>query len=255
MPPGSFLPPGTIQQPGAYIPAGVDGFAPIAPVTTAPVLGTGFAGGTDDGGFHGGSGSHGFDLIKAQVVVLEIQVLAVPQTLVLAGPMWILVLEAQEILVLLALVLLALVLLALVLLALVLAVPGGFGPGGFGPGGFGPGGFGPGGFGPGGFGPGGFGPGGFDPYGPDPYGGVPAENFYYEDPSMFENFGEAEGFESGSGSGGGSSATTFIGSNNVDNVDKSAESSAWRFEGYSGADVFKGGSGNDVFGEQLGVIL
>ena len=59
MPPGSFLPPGTVQQPGAYIPAGVDGFAPIAPVTTAPVLGTGFAGGTDDGGFHSGSGSHG----------------------------------------------------------------------------------------------------------------------------------------------------------------------------------------------------
>ena len=132
--------------------------------------------------------------------------------------------------------------------------PGGFGPGGFGPGGFGPGGFGPGGFGPGGFGPGGFGPGGFDPYGPDPLGGAPAGNFYYEDPSMFENFGEAEGSESGSGSGsgGGSSATTFIGSNNVDNVDKSAESSAWRFEGYSGADIFKGGSGNDVFWGAIG---
>ena len=132
---------------------------------------------------------------------------------------------------------------ALVLLALVLVVsvqgPGGFGPGGFGPGGFGP---------------GGFGPGGFDPYGPDPSGGVPVGNFYYEDPSMFENFGEAEGFESGSGSGsgGGSSATTFIGSNNVDNVDKSAESSAWRFEGYSGADIFKGGSGNDVFWGAIG---
>ena len=87
-----------------------------------------------------------------------------------------------------------------------------------------------------------------------PLGGVPVEGFYYEDPSMFENFGEAEGFESGSGSGsgGGSSATTFIGSNNVDNVDKSAESSAWRFEGYSGADIFKGGSGNDVFWGAIG---
>ena len=71
---------------------------------------------------------------------------------------------------------------------------------------------------------------------------------------MFENFGEAEGSESGSGSGsgGGSSGTTFIGSSNVDNVDKSAEATAWRFEGYSGADIFKGGSGNDVFWGAIG---
>ena len=57
LPPGSFLPPGTVQQPGAYIPAQV-GFAPIAPVTTAPVLGTGFSG-NDGGGFHGGPGGPG----------------------------------------------------------------------------------------------------------------------------------------------------------------------------------------------------
>ena len=71
---------------------------------------------------------------------------------------------------------------------------------------------------------------------------------------MYENIGEAEGAGSGSGSGsgGGSSGTTFIGSSNVDNVDKSAESSAWRFEGYSGADIFKGGSGNDVFWGAIG---
>ena len=47
LPPGSFQPPGTVQQPGAYIPAQV-GFAPIAPVTTAPVIGSGFSG--NDGG-------------------------------------------------------------------------------------------------------------------------------------------------------------------------------------------------------------
>ena len=33
----------------------------------------------------------------------------------------------------------------------------------------------------------------------------------------------------------------------VDNVDKSSESVAWRFEGFSGADIFKGGSGDDIF--------
>ena len=48
--------------------------------------------------------------------------------------------------------------------------------------------------------------------------------------------------------GGGSSGTTFIGGSSADNVDKSSESDAWRFEGYSGNDQFiKGGSGNDVF--------
>ena len=140
--------------------------------------------------------------------------------------------------------------------------PGGFGPAGFGPfgwlwsfGGFGPGGpggFGPSGFGPGGFGPGGFGYGGFDPYGPDPLLEY-LEIFIMkiqvclkilEKQKVLNQEVEVEAE--------GSSGTTFIGSNNVDNVDKSAESSAWRFEGYSGADIFKGGSGNDVFWGAIG---
>ena len=33
----------------------------------------------------------------------------------------------------------------------------------------------------------------------------------------------------------------------IDNLDKSSESVAWRFEGFSGADIFKGGSGDDIF--------
>jgi len=43
-----------------------------------------------------------------------------------------------------------------------------------------------------------------------------------------------------------------VGTNVVDNVDKSAETDAWRFEGMSGNDIFKGGSGNDTFWGGLG---
>ena len=54
---------------------------------------------------------------------------------------------------------------------------------------------------------------------------------------------------SGGGGGGGSSSTTFVGSGNTitDTSNKSSETAAWRFEGFSGADTFTGGSGNDVF--------
>ena len=222
LPPGSFQPPGTVQQPGAYIPAQV-GFAPIAPVTTAPVIGSGFSG-NDGGGFHGGPGGPiGFDPGGGPGDFGP----GGPGDFGPGGPSGFGP-DGFD--------------------------PGGFGPAGFGPGGFGPGGFGPGGFGPAGFGPSGFGPsgfvpGGFDPYGPDPFGGVPAGDSYYEDASMFENIGEAEGYEpeSGSSGGSGSSGTTFVGSSSADSEDKSSESTAWRFEGYSGADNFIGGSGNDVF--------
>ena len=92
---------------------------------------------------------------------------------------------------------------------------------------------------------GGFG-GGFDPYASDPYGGAIYE-FYdpsFDDPESGEDPG-SEGESGGSG-------TTFIGDNNVDNVDKSSENVSWRFEGYSGADIFKGGSADDIFWGAVG---
>ena len=91
-------------------------------------------------------------------------------------------------------------------------------------------------------GPGGFGfGGGFDPYAPNPYGDSPSE--FYD--SSFENTEAGEDPEGGGGTG--SSGTTYVGSGAVDNVDKSSEAVAWRFEGFSGADIFKGGSGDDIF--------
>ena len=221
-PPGSFLPPGNVQQPGAYIPAQV-GFAPIAPVTTAPVIGSGFNG-NDGGGFHGGppGGPIGFD----------------------PGG--------------------------------VSGGPGDFGPGG--PGDFGPGGpgdFGPGGpgnfFGAGEFGLSGFGTSGAVGFGPGVSGGFALGGFdsfygvymgssyysedYYDDASVYEveeyeEYFEESGESGGTGSSG--SSTTFVGTSSDDSEDKSAESDAWQFEGYSGADTFIGGSGNDVFWGAIG---
>jgi hypothetical protein len=137
--------------------------------------------------------------------------------------------------------------------------PGGFGDpfgGPMGPGGFGDpfgGPMGPGGFGDPFFGP--MGPGGFDgAYNEN----APVEDYYFEDPSLYDDyipFGEEyEAYELGgeSGSGSGSGSTTFIGSNNADTLSKATETTAWRFEGYSGADVFIGGSGDDIFWGAIG---
>ena len=150
--------------------------------------------------------------------------------------------------------------------------PGGFsghsGPGGFGDPFGGPGAFGDPFGGPGAFGDPFAGPAGpagfFDPFGGgffDPMAGggyAPEEGFveeyFFEDPGLYEYYGEvppAE-FEEEGGGGNSGSGTTFIGDNTADNVDKSSETVAWRFEGYSGADNFIGGSAADVFWGAIG---
>ena len=139
------------------------------------------------------------------------------------------------------------------------------GPGGFGDpfGGpmMGPGGFGdP--FGGPAMGPGGFGDPFGGPMGPggDYYNEGPVEEYYFEDPSLYEyyvppgeaNYLEESEHESGGGGGGGSGSTTFSGSNNADTSDKSGESVSWTFEGFSGNDTFTGGSAADTFWGAIG---
>ena len=98
------------------------------------------------------------------------------------------------------------------------------------------------------------GPGGFDgAYNEN----APVEDYYFEDPSLYDDyipFGEEyEAYELGGGSGSGSgSGTTYDGSNNADTMDKSTETAAWTFNGFSGNDTFIGGSGNDVFWGAVG---
>ena len=151
--------------------------------------------------------------------------------------------------------------------------PGGFGDpfgGPMGPGGFGDpfgGPMGPGGFGDpfgGPMGPGGFGDSFGGPMGPGGFGGdyyneAPMEEYYFEDPSLYEyyvppgeEFHHESESESGGGGGSGSGSTTFSGSNNADTSDKSGESVSWRFEGFSGNDSLIGGSAADTFWGAIG---
>ena len=86
------------------------------------------------------------------------------------------------------------------------------------------------------------------------YFGGPGEIFdaggNYFDASDFDDYeeGSAESeSESESGSG-----TTYDGTNAADTMDKSSETAAWNFNGFSGNDTFIGGSGNDVFWGAVG---
>ena len=72
-------------------------------------------------------------------------------------------------------------------------------------------------------------------------------NYFFDDPSLYDDYippvkRKAKAklrTESGGGSG---SGNTITGTNNADTADKSTSSDAWRFDGFSGNDIFKGGS-------------
>ena len=221
LPPGSFQPPGTIQQPGAYITAQV-GFAPIAPVTSSPVIGSGFSA-DDAGGFHGGQG------IESSGGVLNTFAVGTGGPIGPGG---------------------------------FASGPGGppMGPGVFagGPGSpIGAGGFagGPGGpMGPGGFVGGPVGPNfGAPPMDPNFRGNYQGYNdtSYYEDSSVFENTSSNDSSNTNSSSSS-SNSTTINGTNNVDALDYSSKTTSYILKAASGADTLIGGSANDILFGGLG---
>lgn len=230
LPPGSFQPPGTIQQPGAYIPAQV-GFAPIAPVTSSPVIGSGFSA-DDGGGFHGGQGVNSID----SGVGISNTFAGNPGVPVGPGGFG-------------------------------GAGGGPLGSAGFVAGGSGIGPMSSGSFigGPGGLpiGPsGGFagGPGGGPigssfgaPVGPN-YGGNSQsynDTYYYEDSSVYENTSSNNSSNTNNSTSSGNS-TTITGTNTADTLDYSSKTTSYILKSASGADTLVGGSANDILFGGLG---
>ncbi len=230
LPPGSFQPPGTIQQPGAYIPAQV-GFAPIAPVTSSPVIGSGFSA-DDGGGFYGEQGVNSIDSGGGISNTLA----GGPGVPVGPGGFG-------------------------------GAGGGPLGSAGFVAGGPGIGPMSSGSFigGPGGLpiGPaGGFagGPGGGPigssfgaPVGPNYGGNSQAYNdtYYYEDSSVYENTSSNNSSNTNDSTSSGNS-TTITGTNTADTLDYSSKTTSYTLKSASGADTLVGGSANDILFGGLG---
>ena len=96
--------------------------------------------------------------------------------------------------------------------------------------------------------------GGFDSFYENSYYSSDSYDYYY-DASEYDDYDDYDDYYDDSGSSSsssGSSTTTYTGSSSADSEDKSAETDAWTFEGYSGDDTFSGGSGNDVFWGAIG---
>jgi len=90
--------------------------------------------------------------------------------------------------------------------------------------------------------------GGFDPYGPDPYSDAPVENYYFDDPSLYDHYDvDHHNTES-------IQATDYRedGTNSSDTINKSSSGYSWTLAGYSGNDNLTGGPSGDVMFGGLG---